>query len=92
MQAKQKIKRAQKKRNERISKNRKEVVLKIGDLVNHKLHLRLVSGKVKRSHVNDLKLAGLEEWEIPKKKKRQINKLEELDGLNLPQKHISNPK
>ena len=85
MQAKQRIKRVQKKRNERINKNRKEVVLKIGDPVHHKVHLRQgkldkrwdpyyrvidqtgpvtfiiwdqIRRKVKRSHVNDLKLAG----------------------------------
>ena len=93
MQVKQRIKRAQKKRNERINKNRKEVVLKIGDPVYHKVHLwqgklykrwdpyyrviyqtgpvtfiiwDQISGKVKRSHVNVLKSAGLEEWEIQK--------------------------
>ena len=40
MQVKQRIKCAQKKRNERIDKNKKEVILKIGDTVYHKVHLR----------------------------------------------------
>ncbi len=30
-----------------------------------------INGRVKRAHANDLKLAGLEEWEVPKEKEKK---------------------
>ena len=98
MQARQRIKRAQKKRIERVNLGRKEVTLKIGDPVYHKKHQRhgkldkkwspyymvidqtgpvtfvvwdQINGRVKRAHANDLKLAELEEWEVPEEKEKK---------------------
>ena len=118
MQAKQRIKCVQRKRNERINKNRKVVVLKIGDPFYHKVHLRQgklnkrwdpyysvtdqtgpvnfiiwnqISGKVKRAHVNDLKLVGLEEWEISKIKETN-RRLRRTRLVELPSETDSKPE
>jgi len=100
VKARRRIRRAQKKRNEAINKDRRKIELGVGDPVYYRAHVRQgkldqrwrpchriveqtgpvsfliwdqVSGKVKRAHANDLKLAEIDEWEIPEpstKKKR----------------------
>ena len=50
-----------------------------------------INGRVKRAHANDLKLAGLEEWEVPKEKEK-IHKSDEQGGSKPPRILIRSQK
>ena len=97
-QARRRIKQAQKKRNERVNRERRDVRLAVGDPVFHRIHMRegklqprwapyyriveqtspvsfiiwdQLSGKTRRAHANDLKLAEIDEWEVPEPRERR---------------------